>query len=532
MANSRFVSQVFVLASLVLIRALPLHADPVTDLYEITSGTYTEVGGFVGVWTRDLPAVDQAFIELTINHTLNTVEMRILGKDLDTFEILDFGSPFTDGSLNGSLILFQGTVLGSFFGAPGTFDYSVVLNGDQISLQGDLSSQPMCCDIPYHFCHAGVEASLAWADDADRDGVNDAIDVCNNTPAGTAVDGEGRPLGDVDQDCDTDLEDYSLFRDFDTVLEDYYLFQQGFTGPLAPPVVIDTVTVGNPGNAGELSGEGAGGFGPDRICGAVDYTYDIGKLEVTAGQYAKFLNAVAATDTYGLYNPYMGIASRRGCQIMRNGEAGSYTYDFSGSFSGPETAWGDRPVNYVSWGDAARFANWLHNGQPIGAQDLTTTEDGSYYLDGATSYFDLLAVTREDDATWVIPSEDEWYKAAYHYTDGVTGNYWDYPTSSDDVPSNFANDPDPGNNASFNDIGYPYFRTKVGAHENSESPYNTFDQGGNVWEWNEAVVDDSYRGYRGGSTNSTADALHAAGRHSQNLSRQYSDIGFRVVKVP
>ena len=49
----------------------------------------------------------------------------------------------------------------------------------------------------------------------------------------------------------------------------------------------------NPGNAGELSGAGAGGYGPNRVCGAVGYTYNIGKYEVTAGQYAAFLNAVA-----------------------------------------------------------------------------------------------------------------------------------------------------------------------------------------------------------------------------------------------
>ena len=70
-------------------------------------------------------------------------------------------------------------------------------------------------------------------------------------------------------------------------------------------VVIETVTVGNPGNDGELSGSGADGYGADRICGAVDYVYNIGKFEVTAGQYTEFLNAVAATDTYGLYNPNM-----------------------------------------------------------------------------------------------------------------------------------------------------------------------------------------------------------------------------------
>ena len=68
-------------------------------------------------------------------------------------------------------------------------------------------------------------------------------------------------------------------------------------GPSAMAVVIETVPVGNVGNAGELSGAGAGGRGPDRICGAVDYAYNIGKYEVTNAQYAEFLNAAAATDT-------------------------------------------------------------------------------------------------------------------------------------------------------------------------------------------------------------------------------------------
>ena len=83
-----------------------------------------------------------------------------------------------------------------------------------------------------------LAAAPTWADDVDGDGVNDAIDVCNNTPAGTPVDAEGRPIGDVDKDCDTDLDDFALF-------------QWGMTGPLAPPpVVIATIPVGNPGNAG------------------------------------------------------------------------------------------------------------------------------------------------------------------------------------------------------------------------------------------------------------------------------------------
>ena len=70
-------------------------------------------------------------------------------------------------------------------------------------------------------------------------------------------------------------------------------------------VTIDTVSVGDPGNVGEGSGESYGGYGPNRICGAVDYAYRIGKYEVTAGQYTEFLNAAARTDPYGLYTPAM-----------------------------------------------------------------------------------------------------------------------------------------------------------------------------------------------------------------------------------
>ncbi|MFH1418471.1 MAG: SUMF1/EgtB/PvdO family nonheme iron enzyme [Planctomycetota bacterium] len=315
-------------------------------------------------------------------------------------------------------------------------------------------------------------------------------------------------------------------------------------------VVIETVTVGNPGNAGEWSGESYGGYGPDRICGAVDYVYNIGKFEVTAGQYTKFLNAVAATDTYGLYNENMD-GRFYGCQITQNGTSGSYTYDFSGCPSGTEADWADRPVNYVSWGDAARFANWLHNGQPTGAQDLTTTEDGSYYLDGAITSPELMAITREADATWVIPSEDEWYKAAYHKNDGVTGNYFDYPTSSDSVPGYVNNSgnlsgtgdvfteggTDPGNYATYDGdgdpdgIGSPYYRTAVGEWENSDSPYGTFDQGGNVWEWNEAVIG-YYRGVRGGSFIGDGNNLHAAIRADDYPPNEKYFGGFRVAEVP
>ena len=401
--------------------------------------------------------------------------------------------------------------------------------------------------------------------DMDGDGDVDRDDLTILTPClsgpgvapGGACDGS-----DIDGDGDCDMADFAGF-------------QQQFTGPVEPPVgaccyaggvcvveteaecagtwrgagttcdsnpcpapvVMETITVGNADNAGELSGDSAGGYGPDRICGAVDYTYNIGKYEVTAGQYAAFLNAVAATDTYGLYNTNMW-SHDYGCKIRQLGSWGSLSYVVDHDGDGVEDAdWVDRPVNFVSWGDAARFANWLHNGQPTGAQDLTTTEDGSYYLNGTTTNAELFAVTRhEQGATWVIPTEDEWYKAAYHKNDGVTGNYFDYPTSSDSVPSNQLINPDPGNNATFYagsyTIGSPYWRTEVGAHENSDSPYGTFDQGGNVCEWNEAILYGSQRGSRGGLFLDIDFVLHASARDSRPPTDEGGYIGFRVAELP
>jgi formylglycine-generating enzyme len=182
-------------------------------------------------------------------------------------------------------------------------------------------------------------------------------------------------------------------------------------------ISIEFVTVGNPGNANDSTGYGG-----------VDYVYAIGKYEVTAGQYTAFLNAVAATDTYGLYNTFMW-SSDFGCKIQRSGSSGNFEYSVAADRA-------NRPVNVVSWGDTARFMNWLHNDQPNGAQGEETTERGAYTLDGATTRDELMAITRNADAKYWIPTENEWYKAAYHKNDGVTGNYWDYPTGSDSVPSN------------------------------------------------------------------------------------------------
>jgi sulfatase modifying factor 1 len=296
-------------------------------------------------------------------------------------------------------------------------------------------------------------------------------------------------------------------------------------------VSMDLVPVGNPGNPGELSGNPTAGIGGMAICGGVNYTYQIGRFEVTLGQYTAFLNAVATTDTYALYNPYMW--GPWGYQIQRNGASGGYTYSVT-----PD--WANRPVNYVSWGDAARFANWLTHGQPNGDQTAATTEDGSYPLNGAMTDAELLAVTRKPIARYVIPTEDEWYKAAYHKNDGPTDHYWKFPTGTDVVPSNELVSPDPGNNANMpGTLGDPYFRTEVGAFTNSRSAYGTYDQGGNVWEWNEDVFDSSARGLRGGSYNTpvwvgdgTVHSLSSEYRYGAGPTWETSGAGFRVALVP
>lgn len=299
---------------------------------------------------------------------------------------------------------------------------------------------------------------------------------------------------------------------------------------LAQAVTIDTVTVGDRQNAGELSGPGAGGYGFDRVCGSVSYNYKIGKYEVTAGQYCEFLNRKAKSDPRGLYNTTMAsIDIYGGCGILRSGTSGTYSYSVAAE-------WAQRPVNYVNFWDACRFANWLGNGQGTG-----DTETGAYTLNGYKGDHGY-TIQRNVGWQWAVTSEDEWYKAAYYRGGGTNAGYWDYPTQSDSAPSNQLTNPDGGNNGNFYSsltgltIGNPYRRTNVGEFENSESAYGTFDQVGNVWEWNETVVyKDSaydYRGLRGGSYNLSSQRLQASYRAYNAPPLEYSDVGFRVTAVP
>jgi formylglycine-generating enzyme len=308
-------------------------------------------------------------------------------------------------------------------------------------------------------------------------------------------------------------------------------------------VTLDMVTVGNIGNANDPS-DGDNFTSGSQHFGGVSYAYSIGKYEVTVGQYTAFLNAVAATDTYDLYNPSM-TTDLNSAEIARSGASGGYSYSVIGS--------PNHPVTFVSWGDAARFSNWLNNGQLAGAQDSTTTEDGAYTLKGATSIASLNAVSRNAGALWFIPTENEWYKAAYYQPaaqGGDSTNYWALPQRSNTVPysdqppgatpdntkvANYDKDDNIANgyNDGYAVTGSPNYNpnqnylTDVGAYTLSASFYSTYDQGGNVWEWNEAVIG-SDRGFRGGSWSGDANDQTVGVRNGNNPTHETHAIGFRV----
>lgn len=308
------------------------------------------------------------------------------------------------------------------------------------------------------------------------------------------------------------------------------LILAGFSGSPAPADVLsmpagqassEFVTVGSPRNIPDARYN-------NLFLGAVTYTYQIGKFDVTAGQYCQFLNAVARNDIYGLYSPYMADTSGQGCGIQRTGEPGACSYSVAAEYA-------NRPVNFVSWGSAARFCNWLTNDQPVGRQGLATTEDGSYFLNGATSINALQVVQRRAGARYVLPDEDEWYKAAYYDPNkpGVPG-YWDYPTRSDATPSSTL-DPAGYNNANFasdDDSAKPAnCLTLVGQLTSSPGPYGTFDQGGNVWQWTETSIYGPCRILRGGSFKDGNNNLHASNRYGQEPTREDAHIGFRIARV-
>jgi len=295
----------------------------------------------------------------------------------------------------------------------------------------------------------------------------------------------------------------------------------GVTTPGAHAVTIDWVTVGDPGNAADTTGYGA-----------VADEYRIGKYEVTIQQYADFLSAVASSDPYLLWIPSMG-ADPNVAGISRAGSSGSYTYSVigpSGTTPAGASSPGNRPIAYVSWYNVARFANWMQNGQGSGS-----TETGAYTLNGATVG---TAPAVNPGAQFFIPTENQWYKAAYYKGGGTNAGYWNYATQSNSDPgntlgggvnqANFFNNVYSVTQSSSLLSGQNYL-TDVGAFTTSPSAYGTLDQSGNVFEWNDLTGTIGNRGFRGGSWYDGAFSSSSSARFGNYEPEAHNfNVGFRL----
>jgi sulfatase modifying factor 1 len=278
-----------------------------------------------------------------------------------------------------------------------------------------------------------------------------------------------------------------------------------FSFPPARAVTIQWSPVGHPGNRADTN--------PRSHYGAVGYAYNIGTYDVTNSQFEEFLNAKDPTgaNTLGLYSPFMA-----GWGINYNAA------NANGSKYGLISGDGNRPVNFVTWYDAIRFANWLNNGQGNG-----DTETGAYTLLGGTpTPSNGPSITRNVGASVFLPSEDEWYKAAYNIPG--TNSYYQYPTNTNFIP--IASVP----TSTPNSVNYDNVMshlTDVGAYSGTTSPYGAFDMGGNVFQWNEALVVPMDRGLRGGSFVSNQGYLLSDGRGSADAEFDDYPVGFRVASV-
>ena len=196
---------------------------------------------------------------------------------------------------------------------------------------------------------------------------------------------------------------------------------------------IEFVTIGNPGNAADTTGD-------PNSAGSVPYTYRIGKFEVSENMIDK-ANALGS----------LGI-----------------THDGHGA---------NKPATRISWFEAIKFVNWLNT---------STNNTPAYKFDGGGNFqlwdpndagYNQNNLYRNSLAKYVLPSVHEWYKAAFY--DPNAGVYYDYPTGSDSVPDGIDFVGDTTFDAVFEDGGFnpqPNDITDVGVL----SPYGTAGQGGNV----------------------------------------------------
>ena len=253
---------------------------------------------------------------------------------------------------------------------------------------------------------------------------------------------------------------------------------------------IDFVNIGNAGNAADTTGYGA-----------VPYAYRVGTYEITQDAIDK--------------------ATASG---MSNVTAGAWT--------------GNQPAANISWYEAAAFVNWLntstgnqaaYNLTFSGSWSMTLWSSADAWTAGGTDLY------RHKDAFYFLPSENEWYKAAYY--NQAAANYFDYPTGSDAAPVAVANGTT-ANTAVYDSLG----SGPAGVNDaGGLSPYGTMGQGGNVWEWMETATNGNNssptenRVLRGASWSNSPPIEYMQSSYRSFFSEpsgDNSDLGFRVASVP
>ena len=263
---------------------------------------------------------------------------------------------------------------------------------------------------------------------------------------------------------------------------------------------MEFVTIGNPNNAVDITGD-------PNPAGAVAYTYDIGKFEVSRDMITK-------------YNANFGTANNL-----------EITLDDMTAFGGNGV---NKPATGVSWNEAARFVNWLNTSTGGHAAYKYTTggvnADIALWTVADTLDYDPLNPYRSKRATYVLPSYNEWYKAAYY--DPSNSTYYDFPTGSDTDPTAVASGTTSGT-AVYNGQSGPADVDQSGGL----SPYGVMGLGGNVYEWEESSFDlanssgSSSRGYRGGFWLGNSFDMSSSSRGNNSNSNGNIFLGFRVASL-
>jgi formylglycine-generating enzyme required for sulfatase activity len=254
---------------------------------------------------------------------------------------------------------------------------------------------------------------------------------------------------------------------------------------------MEFVTIGNPGNAPDTTGD-------PNPAGAVAYSYDIGKFEVSEGMITKF-NA------------------SQSLQITKDARGAN------------------KPATSVSWNEAARFVNWLNTstGNPA-AYKFTTggvNDNIALWTSGDAGY-DASNQYRNSLAKYFLPNSNEWYKAAYYNPNDST--YYDFANGSNTAPTSVAS----GSAAGTAVYGQLFGQGPADVDQaGGLSPYGVMGLGGNVYEWEESSFDlqnssgSSSRGIRGGDWNSGSSDLSSSTRYIRDPSLDGILVGFRVASL-